>query len=136
MFRLNETTLWLEVLVHMEACCLKWAYEADYVMPILTPQFLREVRQGGSQDNLSMLVPTSPLINRFMYTLLRQRYLNEHCRNTMVRPVIPEDVVFAAGTPEEALIQRDPIFRLAWIKENRLQRRVKGMLTEFSKRRG
>lgn len=43
LFRLNENTLWYEVLVNPEACCMKWASEADYIMPILTPKFLREI---------------------------------------------------------------------------------------------
>ena len=38
-FRLNEVSLWYEVLSDPQACCLKWAAEADYIMPVLTPMF-------------------------------------------------------------------------------------------------
>ncbi len=74
MFRLAESSLWYEVLTNPEACCMKWVGEADYVMPVLTEEFLDEVHgggQGGGQGQ--QLLPTSPMLNRFMYTLLRAR---------------------------------------------------------------
>lgn len=47
-FRLDESSLWYEVLVNPEACCMKWANEVDYAMPILTPQYLTEIHSGIS----------------------------------------------------------------------------------------
>ena len=41
MFRLNEVELWNQLLLNPEACLVKWLDEMDYVMPILTPQFLQ-----------------------------------------------------------------------------------------------
>ena len=41
MFRLNELELWNRLLLNPEACIVKWLDEVNYVMPILTPQFLQ-----------------------------------------------------------------------------------------------
>ena len=40
-FRLNEVELWNQLLLNPEACLVKWLDEMDYVMPIMTPQFLQ-----------------------------------------------------------------------------------------------
>ena len=42
-FRLNEVELWNQLLLNPEACLVKWLDEMDYVMPILTPQFVQVV---------------------------------------------------------------------------------------------
>ena len=74
MIRLNEATLWYEVLVNPEACCMKWTSEADYIMPILTPKFLREIHGQITGDSESLgLLPTSPILNKYMYNLARSR---------------------------------------------------------------
>ena len=88
LIRLNETTLWYEVLVNPEACCMKWASEADYIMPILTPKFLREIHGQISGNSGSMgLLPTSPILNKYMYNLARSQYTQNGCKNLKVRPL-------------------------------------------------
>ncbi|CAM6055073.1 unnamed protein product [Sphagnum tenellum] len=126
-FRLNEASLWYEVLVNPEACCMKWVNEADYVMPILTPKLLTEIHVGGINE--AGLLPTSPSINRFMYTLLRARYTEAGCRNTMIRPIIPEEHLAKVG--QASAVKLDPLFRSAWVslEETRLQKRLQGMLS-------
>ena len=65
-FRLNEVSLWYEVLSDPQACCLKWAAEADYIMPVLTPMFLQEIHCNGPNDGGDDgLLPTSPMLNRY-----------------------------------------------------------------------
>ncbi len=76
-FRLGESSLWYEVLTNPEACCMKWANEADYVMPVLTQDFLTEIHGGAGGDAAEGLLPTSPMLNRYMYTLLRARCVDE-----------------------------------------------------------
>ena len=131
-FRLNESTLWYEVLVNPEACCMKWANEADFIMPILTPKFLREV-QGGAEFEQSSLLPTSPVLNRFMYTLLRARYADSGCKNTMVRPIIPKEHNSVA---QLTAVRADPLFRLVWIELDytKLRKRLQGMLSYMADR--
>ena len=86
LIRLNESTLWYEVLVNPEACCMKWASEADYIMPILTPKFLQEIHGKicGNNDSLGLL-PTSPVLNKYMYNLARSQYTQNGCKNLKVR---------------------------------------------------
>lgn len=134
-FRLNETSLWYEMLVNPEACCMKWANEADYIMPVLTPNFLREIHNNGrgsdDDDNASSsLVPTSPLVNRLMYNLMRARYAEAGCRNTMIRPVIPAP--FLGQLSGCSAVKADPMFRLIWVpdEEGKLKGRVRGMLAQ------
>lgn len=133
-FRLNELSLWLELVTNPEACCMKWVSEADYVMPLLTPQFLSEIHAGNSREeeeemcSSSSLLPMSPLINRFMYTLLRARFANEKCRNKSVRPVIPTNYERQVGN--STLVKQDPIFRLVWVSQEaeKLKGRIRSML--------
>ena len=40
-FRLNELELWHSLLLNPEGCLMKWLDEMDFVMPILTPEYLR-----------------------------------------------------------------------------------------------
>ena len=112
---------------------MKWVNEADYVVPVLTPKFLQEAHSG--EISIDSLLPTSPIINRYMYTLLRARYTEEGCRNTMVRPVIPEEFLSLVG--QCTAVKRDPLFRLVWtpLNEDRVLARVRGMLVECGKRR-
>ena len=85
MIRLNEATLWYEVLVNPEACCMKWTSEADYIMPILTPKFLREIHGQITGDSESLgLLPTSPILNKYMYNLARSQYTQNGCKNLKV----------------------------------------------------
>ena len=49
-FRLNEMELWNQLLLNPEACLVKWLDEMDYVMPILTPQFVQVYMLCPSQD--------------------------------------------------------------------------------------
>ncbi len=134
MFRLAETSLWLEVLTQPEACCMKWAGEADYVVPVLTPDFLEEIHRGEGGGGVSLL-PTSPLLNRFIYTLLRARFVDSGCRNTAVRPVIPSSLVPTVGGCKA--VRTDPLFRMSWTElaadGERLRGRTRAMLAEVAK---
>ena len=96
-------------------------------MPILTPNFLREVHNGNSDGSL---LPTSPIINRLMYNLLRARYTEEGCRNAVVRPVIPVEYLGEVGKSQA--VRRDPLFRLVWVPQSndRVSARLRAMLAE------
>ena len=133
-FRMNETSLWYELLVNPEACCMKWVSEADYVVPVLTPSFLREIHNNRSNADSSNLLPTSPMLNRLVYQLMRARYAEAGCRNTMVRPVIPAE--YNAVVSVDKVVRLDPILRLVSVPTDgdRLEKRARGMLAEAKKR--
>ena len=135
-FQLNESSLWYELLVSPEACCVKWASEADYVMPILSPNIVREFHGAATleDEEAGGLVPTSPMINRFMYTLLRSRYVDAGCRNEVVRPLLPTQYVSLLGG--SSAIKTDPLLRLVWVplREDKVKARVRGMLAETAKK--
>lgn len=139
LFRLNEATLWYEVLTNPEACCMKWSDQADYIMPILTPAFLKDIHGnntgGGDNENNDLgLLPTSPILNRYMYNLARSQYTAAGCKNYKVRPIIPVDVLPAVR--QSKAVKIDPLMSHSWIPltEERLTGRLKGMLHEFAKR--
>merc|ERR1719233_2750602 len=46
-FRLNELELWHALLINPEGCLMKWLDEMDYVMPILTPQYLQDLHDSS-----------------------------------------------------------------------------------------
>lgn len=133
-FRLNESSLWYELLIQPEACCMKWANEVDYVIPILTPNFLQHVHGVNHEGDDGSLLPTCPIVNRYMYTLLRARFVNLGCKNTIIRPVIPQEFVRTVG--QATVIKNDPLFRLVWVPlaEDRVVGRAKAMLGEFAKK--
>jgi len=133
MLRLNEVSLWYEVLINPEACCLKWIYEADYIIPVLTPKFLHEIH-GEDLDSDDCLLPTAPILNRYMYTLARTQYTQAGCKNMKVRPVIPPEVLREVRTSNAVKI--DPLLNSSWVplNEERFVPRIKGMLNEHYRR--
>jgi len=133
MLRLNEVSLWYEVLTNPEACCLKWSYEADYIVPVLTPKFLNEIH-GEGVDSDDGLLPTSPILNRYMYTLARTQYTQSGCKNLKVRPVIPPEVLREVRTSNAVKI--DPLLNSSWVplNEERFVPRIRGMLNEYLRR--
>ncbi|TRY73720.1 hypothetical protein TCAL_05846 [Tigriopus californicus] len=126
-FQLNEVSMWFEVMQNPEACCLKWANEADYVVPILTPNYLREIHNGSGPDGEGLL-PTSATLNRFLYNCLRARYAQEGCKNKVVRPIIPSE--YLAQISRCQAVQIDPVLRSVWIPmdRTRVEGRLKSML--------
>ena len=61
-FRLNELELWNSLLLNPEACILKWLDEMDFVMPILSPQFLQDLH--SAELPAGPPAPTGPMINK------------------------------------------------------------------------
>lgn len=135
-FRLNEVSLWYEVLSDPQACCLKWAAEADYIMPVLTPMFLQEIHCNGPNDGGDDgLLPTSPMLNRYLYILARAQYTQAGSKNLKVRPVIPHSVLRQVRMSNAVKI--DPLLNSSWVplNEERVTRRLTGMLKEWVRRR-
>lgn len=134
MLRLNEVSLWYEVLTNPEACCLKWSYEADYIVPVLTPKFLHEIHGEGVDSDDDGLLPTAPILNRYMYTLARTQYTQSGCKNLKVRPVIPPEVLREVRTSNAVKI--DPLLNSSWVplNEERFVPRIRGMLNEYMRR--
>ncbi len=130
-FRLNETFMWFEMLSNPEASCVKWASEADFVIPVLTPKFLKQIHGHGEMSGESLL-PTSAMINRFMHTLLRARYVEAGCKNKVVRPVIPSEHL--AAVARSGVVKTDPLFRNIWVEleSKALAGRVRGMLAQLN----
>jgi hypothetical protein len=121
---------------------MKWIHEADFIMPLLTPNFLREIHSGTNGDETAPLMPVSPILNRYMYVLMRSRYTAENCRNTMVRPILPEEFVLAVKN--STAVAGDPIFRHVWMvmtgseapdNNERLILRVRAMLGQCKEKK-
>lgn len=134
-FRLNEATLWYEVLTNPEACCMKWTSEADYIMPILTPKFLHEIHGKVDSNSDTGLLPTSPVLNKFMYNLARSQYTQNGCKNYKVRPLIPPSLLSIVRNSNA--IKMDPLFASTWkvLKEDQLKSRLKAMMGECVKKK-
>jgi len=137
LFRLNEATLWYEVLVNPEACCMKWASEADYIMPILTPKFLHEIhgQYSGSAEEYSGLLPTSPVLNKYMYNLARSQYTQNGCKNLKVRPLVPINCL--GPVTNSNAVKMDPLLAHTWkaLKEDAVKSRLRAMMNECVKKR-
>jgi len=105
-FRLNEVELWNALLLNPEACLMKWIDEMDFVMPILTPEFLQDLHS----PSVGPPAPTSAMINKYIYTLLRSDYVSNGCQNKKVRPLIPKEFVEQLCRCKPVL--REPLFKM------------------------
>ena len=126
--------MWYEVLVNPEACCMKWASEADYIMPILTPKFLGEIHGQISGNSDAGLLPTSPILNKYMYNLARSQYTQNGCKNLKVRPLIPLHCL--SQVKGSNAVKLDPLLAHTWkaLKPDLLTSRLKAMMNECVKR--
>jgi len=129
-FRLNEIDLWNAILQNPEACILKWLDEMDFVMPILTPNFLQDLHEGGESQGPP--APTSPLINKYIYSLLRTQYVSSGCKNLKVRPLLPREHESLIGTSKP--LNHEPLFRM-WNYSDRdtVEKRITAMVKMWAK---
>jgi len=130
-FRLNEVELWNQLLLNPEACLVKWLDEMDYVMPILTPQFLQDLHNPALSAGPP--APTSPMINKYIYTLLRSEYVSNGCQNIKVRPAIPAQ--FIEQLYKCKPVMTEPLFKM-W-KETDLETmksRLSAMIKMWAKK--
>jgi len=131
-FRLNEFDLWNAVLQNPEACILKWLDEIDFVMPILTPQLLRDLHENEVDGPPA---PTSPLLNKYIYSLLRTQYVSCGCKNLKVRPLIPQQ--FEPLVAKSKPVSSEPLFRM-WNYTDRetVEKRLNAMVKLWAKNNG
>jgi len=108
LIRLNEFDLWNALIQNPEGCIVKWLDEIDFVMPILSPQLMLDLHQGGEMRGPPG--PTSALINKYIYALLRTQYVSNGCQNTKVRPLMP--VQFEPVIGNSKPITSEPLFRM------------------------
>jgi len=107
-FRLNEVELWNALLVNPEACLMKWIDEMDYVIPILTPEYLQDLHNPSIPAGPPG--PTSAMINKYVYTLLRSEFVSHGCQNLKVRPALPRDYVEQLYRSKP--VQAEPLFKM------------------------
>jgi len=133
MFRLNEHDLWNALLINPEACIQKWLDEMDFVVPILTPEFIQDLHRGTVGSGAP--APTCPMINKYIYNLLRTTYVAEGCQNKKVRPAMPAE--FTDQLHRATAVTTEPLFRM-WkpTDKNTMRGRVKAMVKVWSKSRG
>jgi len=106
--RLNEVELWHSLLLNPEGCLMKWLEEVDIVMPILTPVYLQELHDNSIPAGPP--APTSAMINKYIYTLLRSDYVARGCQNTKVRPAIPSQYIDQLYRCKP--VQVEPLFKM------------------------
>lgn len=130
MFRLNEVDLWNAILQNPEACILKWLDEMDFIMPILSPELFRDLHQAGESQGPP--APTSPLINKYIYSLLRTQYVSNGCKNLKVRPLLPAE--FEPFIGKSKPLVSEPLFRM-WNYTDRetVTKRVNAMVKLWAK---
>jgi len=130
-FRLNEVELWNALLLNPEACLMKWIDEMDYVMPILTPDYLMDLHNPTIPAGPPS--PTSAMINKYIYTLLRSEYVANGCQNFKVRPALP--IEFVDQLHRCKPVQAEPLFKM-WKHTDlvTMRNRVKAMIKIWAKK--
>ena len=104
-------------------------------MPILTPNFLRDIH-SDINDSGAGLIPTCPLLNKYMYNLARSQYTRNGCKNYKVRPLIPTQ--FLGSVKNSNAVKLDPLLTHTWrvLKEDQVKPRLVAMMKECIKRKG
>jgi len=87
---------------------MKWIDEMDYVMPILTPEYLQDLHNPSIPPGPPG--PTSAMINKYVYTLLRSEFVANGCQNLKVRPALPS--VFVEQLYRCKPVQAEPLFKM------------------------
>jgi len=130
-FRLNEIELWNTMLVNPEACLMKWTDEMDFIMPILTPDYLQDLHNPNIGSGPPG--PTSSMINKYLYTLLRAEFVSNGCQNMKVRPAMPKE--FSDQLHKSKPVQIEPLFKM-WKHTDipSMKSRVKSMITIWAKK--
>lgn len=133
-FRLNEIDIWNAILLNPEACLLKWLDEMDFVMPILTPRFLQELHNNSSGPE-GPPAPTSPLINKYIYTLIRSQFVSNGCKNIKVRPILPQEFESQLGRSKP--VTCEPLFKM-WKYADResIRSRILAMVKIWARNNG
>lgn len=107
-FRLNELELWQALILNPEGCLMKWLDEMDFVMPLLTPEYLQDLHD--SNIPVGPPAPTSAMINKYIYTILRSEYVARGCQNTKVRAAIPGQFIEQLYRCKP--VQAEPLFKM------------------------
>jgi len=132
-FRLNEIDLWNALIINPEACLLKWVEEMDLVMPLLTPEYLQDLHNPSVPSGPP--APTSQMVNKYIYTLLRTEYVSSGCQNLKVRPIIPKPFIEQLCRCKPVLAE--PLFKM-WkdCEEATMKSRVTAIIKIWAKKRG
>ncbi|XP_069684368.1 uncharacterized protein [Periplaneta americana] len=100
-------------------CCF---HQVDYVVPIITEEYLRAISFNDVATGSSMMCMDTKYI-QFIFNLMSTYYLRNGCINDKIRCVVPDRLVY--------LTQRHPIMSRpqfqAWVKESEteeLSRRI------------
>jgi len=133
LFRLNEHDLWNALLINPEACIQKWLDEMDFVIPILTPEFIQDLHRASIGSGAP--APTCPMINKYIYNLLRTTYVAEGCQNKKVRPAMP--TMYSDQLHRSTAVTTEPLFRM-WkpTDKDTMRGRIKAMVKVWCKSRG
>jgi len=128
--RLNEVDVWNALLLNPEACLMKWIDEMDFVIPILTPEYLQTLHNPTIPAGPP--APTSAMINKYVYTLLRSEFVANGCQNLKVRPAMPIEFVDQLYRCKPVLTE--PLFKMWKHTDNRTMRsRVGAMVKIWAK---
>jgi len=132
MFRLNEQDLWTALLMNPEACIQKWVDEMDFVMPILTPELVKDLH--AADLGTGPPAPTCPMINKYIYNILRTSYVADGCQNKKVRPAMPK--MFRNQLHKSRPVTTEPLFRM-WKETDRetMYGRMRAMVKVWYKAR-
>lgn len=89
--------------------------QTDYVVPIITPDYLRMVNSGPSVLSQSALSSWDNRYVSFIHDLMMKYYIDNQCRNSKIRCIVPQShggkLVFNSN-----ILRNDPTLRV-WINE-------------------
>lgn len=85
--------------------------QVDYVIPVITPEYVRAINSSTSGIEEDMLHVDNKYV-KYIYTLISSHYVMNGCRNFKVRGLVPDDSLFLVHTSR---LMEHPLLQI-WFK--------------------
>lgn len=99
-----------------EQCISAWFHQVDYVVPIITDNYLKAVSTRDTMTGSSVLCMDTKYI-KYIYTLMTTYYLRNGCINDRIRCVVPDSLVHL--TQRHPIMAR-PLFQV-WVRASEVE---------------
>ncbi|XP_053651814.1 uncharacterized protein [Cherax quadricarinatus] len=105
----------------------KWFKQVDFVVPVLSPQFLRQIQNRDWDSNCV----DERRYNRFIYRLTLDHYVHKGSRNYKCRPLCPAE--YFSEVMQSELVKGFGLLQVVWncSSENKIEDFAKVIISEL-----
>jgi len=103
---------------------LNFVVQVDYVVPVITENYLTAICGRGTVSESSMLCTDTQYQNiKYIYDLMAKYYMRNGCINDKIRCVIPDDLVHLT----RCQVMARPLFQV-WVRASEVEQLSQRML--------